>query len=138
MDKLSLNEMGLYHVVSVPNGALSKASIGQSSTQSRSSTSSSNGFSTSSSSSTTGTRLAYLDDAVQLLSGCSRIVLALDGDAAGQATAQVIAEGLGRERCWRVDWSKAGGAKDANEVLVAQGPDGLKKLLLKHTVRCSV
>ncbi|KAM7254907.1 hypothetical protein ACFE04_020148 [Oxalis oulophora] len=48
----------------------------------------------------------------------SRIILAIDGDAAGQALAEELARRLGKERCWRVKWPKKNDdehCKDANE-----------------------
>ena len=69
------------------------------------------------------------------LDGAARIVLATDNDAPGNALAEELARRLGRERCWRVRWP--GGEpgegsvhrKDANEVLIKDGPQALAALL---------
>ncbi|KAM7262519.1 hypothetical protein ACFE04_000202 [Oxalis oulophora] len=55
----------------------------------------------------------------------SRIILAIDGDAAGQALAEELARRLGKERCWRVKWPKKNDdehCKDANEKFVQPTP----------------
>jgi twinkle protein len=143
MDKLSLNEVGWYNVVSVPNGAVSRPQPLQqpphtSSSRSWSSGSSSGGYNSSSSGNWSSGKLAFLGHATELLHGCERIVLALDGDAPGEATAQILAEGLGRGRCWRVMWSREAGGKDANEVLMAKGATGLRQHLPRYTVPYAV
>ncbi|KAF9589812.1 hypothetical protein IFM89_028747 [Coptis chinensis] len=62
----------------------------------------------------------------------SRIILATDADAPGQALAEELARRLGRERCWRVKWPKKTEAevyKDANEVLMCLGPHALREVI---------
>jgi twinkle protein len=72
------------------------------------------------------------------LDGALRVILATDNDAPGNALAEELARRLGRERCWRVRWpgNVHEGAqlqpdyrKDANEVLMADGPERLQMLL---------
>jgi len=69
-------------------------------------------------------------------------VIAVDADEPGQALAEELARRLGRERCFRVHWPGAKPAaenaepvdpaivrKDANEVLMKDGPDALATLV---------
>ena len=88
------------------------------------------------------------------LKKASRILLATDNDAPGRVLAEELARRLGPERCWLVSWSvppapgspavldaglqaaapsdgAAGAAsyKDANEVLIAAGPSGVRACL---------
>lgn len=95
-------------------------------------------------------KFSYLWNSRQVLDSAARIVLATDSDAPGQALAEELARRLGRERCWRVRWSPptllhpgdAGGGqapspqetlpslrKDANEVLIKDGPEHLQKCI---------
>lgn len=65
--------------------------------------------------------------AVELLASAERVVLAVDGDAAGQECAAKLAEQLNWRRCYMVKWPA--GCKDANEVLLKHGKDALRKLI---------
>ena len=70
-------------------------------------------------------------------------IIAVDADEPGDALAEELARRLGRERCWRVSWpgsaleaatataalDPAAARKDANEVLVKDGPDWLRELI---------
>jgi twinkle protein len=81
-------------------------------------------------------KFSYLWASRGVLDMAARIIIATDSDGPGQALSEELARRLGRERCWRVKWpvaeadAAAGGKapplKDANEVLVALGPDALK------------
>ncbi|KAF6173144.1 hypothetical protein GIB67_028442 [Kingdonia uniflora] len=69
--------------------------------------------------------------------GPTRIILATDGDAPGQALAEELARRLGKERCWRVKWPKKNEAedfKDANEVLMCLGANKLKQVIMEADV----
>ena len=46
-------------------------------------------------------------------------------------TAEELARRLGRERCWRVSWPSINDAlrKDANEVLIHDGPEVLREVI---------
>ncbi|XP_020269964.1 primase homolog protein-like [Asparagus officinalis] len=66
------------------------------------------------------TKFQYLWNCKEYLNKASRIILATDADAPGQALAEELARRLGKERCWRVTWptkTGTGVCKDANEVL---------------------
>jgi twinkle protein len=67
-------------------------------------------------------------------------IIATDADEPGQALAEELARRLGRERCWRITWpgaptdvaetpDPAAVRKDANEVLMKDGPDALVRLV---------
>ena len=72
-------------------------------------------------------------------------MLATDNDEPGQALAEELARRLGRERCWRVrfptgdldpaaplsDAPPPGFRKDANDVLLNDGPEALQALIDK-------
>jgi hypothetical protein len=84
-------------------------------------------------------KFSYLWASRGVLDMAVRIIIATDSDGPGQALSEELARRLGRERCWRVKWPtaeegsadeppvKAPSLKDANEVLMAKGPDALKK-----------
>ena len=84
-------------------------------------------------------KFSYLWASRGVLDMAVRIIIATDSDGPGQALSEELARRLGRERCWRVRWPtgeegsadeppvKAPSLKDANEVLMARGPDALKK-----------
>lgn len=82
-------------------------------------------------------KFSYLWASRGVLDMAVRIIIATDSDGPGQALSEELARRLGRERCWRVKWPpaeagtadapvKAPSLKDANEVLMAKGPDALK------------
>ncbi|RVX00471.1 Primase-like protein [Vitis vinifera] len=53
-----------------------------------------------------GHKISVSMNCKEYLEKASRIILATDGDAPGLALAEELARRLGRERCWRVKWSK--------------------------------
>lgn len=55
-----------------------------------------------------------------------KIYLATDGDANGLFLQQLLAERLGKTRCWNIDYPS--GYKDSNEVLAGDSKKGLKAL----------
>jgi len=63
----------------------------------------------------------------EALDSAEKIILALDGDNAGQAALQKLASELGRHRCYSVNWPD--GCKDANDVLCKHGANKLRILL---------
>lgn len=97
IDCLTLHECGIYNVVSVPNGA-SKGSQ----------------------------KLEYLDNCWEQFKDKKKVVLMVDGDAAGFALREELARRLGREICWRVEYPE--GCKDANEVLLKHGKDAVVQM----------
>jgi twinkle protein len=70
--------------------------------------------------------------------GGGQVVLALDNDAAGEATKDVLIDIFGRWRCKLIEWpahenasGNDGKCKDFNEVLNLFGPDALRALIQK-------
>ncbi|KAK9810135.1 hypothetical protein WJX72_005431 [[Myrmecia] bisecta] len=128
MDKLALEEAGYLNVVSVPDGAPQRVKAGDLPPPHA------------------DTKFSYLHACNSVLAKAARILLATDNDEPGQALAEELARRLGRERCWRVRWpadeeaaeqaestggepglGKADGyRKDANEVLMKDGPEALR------------
>ncbi|XP_058105513.1 twinkle homolog protein, chloroplastic/mitochondrial isoform X2 [Magnolia sinica] len=114
IDKLSMEEAGYRNCVSVPDGAPSKVSKKRLPDQDQ------------------DTKYQYLWNCKEYLDQASRIILATDADAPGQALAEELARRLGRERCWRVRWPKRNDSdvcKDANEVLMYLGPKALREVI---------
>ncbi|KAK9133960.1 hypothetical protein Scep_013488 [Stephania cephalantha] len=114
IDKLAMEEAGFQNCVSVPDGAPSKVNSKELPSE------------------TEDTKFQYLWNCKEYLDKASRIILATDADAPGQALAEELARRLGRERCWRVKWPKTSServCKDANEVLMFLGPDALRELI---------
>lgn len=56
-----------------------------------------------------------------------RIIVATDGDGPGRVLAQEIIRRAGRHKCYVVEWPA--GTKDANELLLLEGPEELLKAL---------
>ena len=112
IDKLSFEEAGFRNVISVPDGAPVKVKDGEVDPED-------------------DAKFAYIWNCREELAGATKIILATDNDAPGYALAEELARRLGRERCWRVTWPSLGDAprKDANEVLVHDGPDVLREVI---------
>lgn len=112
IDKLSLEEAGYRNAVSVPDGAPAK--IGEWPQDPE-----------------TDKKFEYLWNCCAEIEGATKIILATDGDAPGRALAEELARRLGRERCWQVTWPSINDTllKDANEVLVHEGPDVLREVI---------
>eukprot|EP00850_Spirogloea_muscicola_P006984 SM000034S12738 [mRNA] locus=s34:435986:444507:- [translate_table: standard] len=126
VDKLSMDEAGIPACVSVPDGAPAKA-LDEDKMPSQDKDKKFEYL---------WNCRQYLDKASRLprfemeLLHVSKVVLATDADEAGQALAEELARRLGRERCWRVKFpEKEPGIpfKDANELLVARGPQALRE-----------
>ena len=83
MDALSLIEVGIVNVVSVPNGA----------TLNR-------------------LNLDYLDNTIEYFENASRIVIATDNDEAGHNLQQEFVRRFGAEACYTVDWGEHKDAND--------------------------
>tara|TARA_B110000503_G_scaffold55465_1_gene89039 strand:+ start:6848 stop:8572 length:1725 start_codon:yes stop_codon:yes gene_type:complete len=95
MDALSLHEAGIPNVVSVPNGA------------------------------TLGTNnLDYLDNCIDYFSDKDKVILALDGDEAGQALQNEFIRRLGAEVCFIATFDDC---KDSNEYLLKHGKEKLSQ-----------
>jgi len=97
MDALSFMEAKIDSVVSVPNGA----------TLNR-------------------LNLDYLDNCIEYFDDKSKIILAVDGDEAGQNLQQELIRRFGAEICYTISF---GDYKDANEYLVNHGISMLKRLI---------
>eukprot|EP00931_Biecheleriopsis_adriatica_P100242 TRINITY_DN753_c0_g1_i1.p1 TRINITY_DN753_c0_g1~~TRINITY_DN753_c0_g1_i1.p1 ORF type:complete len:823 (-),score=151.19 TRINITY_DN753_c0_g1_i1:132-2600(-) len=65
--------------------------------------------------------------AAESLAEAKCIILALDGDGCGQETAWNLAKQFGYARCRLVEWPE--GSKDANDVLLQQGAEALRRLI---------
>ena len=102
-DKLALDVAGIPNAVSVPDGAPPAGSK------------------------PSETKFEYLLNCTTQLDPLKKIVLAVDNDAPGKTLEEELARRLGPERCWRVTWPDA--CKDANEVLLRQGPEALRRCI---------
>ena len=141
MDKLALEEAGITNVVSVPDGAPARVKEGELPPADE------------------DTKYSYLWNSRAWLDQAVRIVIATDNDAPGDALAEELARRLGKERCWRVRWpftkqdhdfvaipygddqsevdsdesslqnDSAWYRKDANEVLMKDGPQMLQNFI---------
>lgn len=103
MDALSFHEAGLKFVVSVPNGAPSIQSKNFES------------------------KFKYLETCKEFLNGFESFIIAVDNDDPGRILALELARRLGPERCYSVTYPD--GCKDANDVLVKHGKDGITRLI---------
>jgi len=97
MDVLALHEAGIKNAISVPNGATLNTN-----------------------------NLDYLDNCIDYLDDKTKIILAVDADAAGQALRTEFIRRLGAEVCYLVDFN---GQKDANEYLIENGAEALRNAI---------
>ncbi|XP_073156037.1 primase homolog protein isoform X2 [Henckelia pumila] len=114
IDKLSIEEAGIFNCVSVPGGAPQTVSIKELPSMDK------------------DVSFQYLWNCKDYLDKASRIILATDGDIPGQALAEELSRRLGRERCWQVSWPEKDGSnsfKDANEVLKNLGAAALRDVI---------
>lgn len=70
--------------------------------------------------------LQYVDNCIDEFENVKTIILALDNDSAGRNLKEQLSERFGVERCKYVDWNDC---KDANEVLMKFGLDGIYKYI---------
>ena len=103
MDALAFLESGIFSV-SVPNGAPSGEVKNIS-----------------------AKKFSYLWDAKDQIEMADRVILCTDKDEPGLALANEIARRVGKARCWRVPIPD--GCKDANDILIHHGKDGLIKAI---------
>lgn len=110
MDVLACIEAGIENVVSLPDGAPAKAKDAPDSDD---------------------RRFEALATCEEELAGISKFIIATDADEPGRALAEELARRLGRERCALVRWPTINDAlrKDANEVLVEDGPHVLRECI---------
>jgi twinkle protein len=107
MDVLSFLECGYKSVVSVPNGAVMKVVDGKIDPHE-------------------DNKFQFLWNAKKQIDKADRVVIATDGDSAGQAMAEEMARRIGKDRCWKVEWPDD--CKDANDVLTKHGKKKLDDL----------
>ncbi len=104
MDVLSLMECGIYHAVSLPDGAPQKVKYQDD-----------------------DKRFLALRNCAGRLQHVKKVIIAVDNDEAGEALKQELAHRFGKDRCWCVKWPEE--VKDANGALNAYGADEVKSLL---------
>lgn len=102
-DKLAFAVAGVVNVLSVPDGAPPANSK------------------------PSDTKFEYIPNCEQQLAGLKKIVLAVDNDGPGKTLEAELVRRLGPERCYRVQWLS--GCKDANDMLLNVGTEGLKACL---------
>jgi twinkle protein len=98
MDVLALHEAGITNAISVPNGATLNSN-----------------------------NLDYLDNCIDYFDDMSKIIIAVDSDAPGQALQTELIRRLGAETCYLSTFDDC---KDANEYLIKYGS---KELLSRIT-----
>lgn len=74
-----------------------------------------------------GSKLKCLDNCAHLLQKIKTITIAVDNDKNGKYLEKILINRFGADRCRVVEYPQ--GCKDANDVLVKFGEDGLKKCL---------
>lgn len=103
-DKLAFAQAGIFHVVSVPDGAPAENAK------------------------PSAKKFEYLENCAAYLGDqVAKIILAVDNDPPGRALESELMRRLGAERCWRVVWPD--GVKDANQLLQDGGAEALVGLL---------
>lgn len=75
--------------------------------------------------------LEYLDNCIQYFENKTKIIIATDDDEAGMSLRAELARRLGSDRCYMVNFN---GCKDANEFLVAYGPEKLRAVIDKKNL----
>jgi twinkle protein len=104
-DKLAFAQVGIAHVVSVPDGAPAENAK------------------------PSAKKFEYLENCAEYVGDhVTKIILATDNDGPGKALESELMRRLGPERCWRVIWPD--GIKDANQLLLERGAEALHHLLL--------
>ena len=99
MDALSLYESGIHNTISVPNGATLN-----------------------------NNNLDYLDNCIDYFTDKEKIIIAVDGDEAGQALQAELVRRLGAEVCYLATFEDC---KDANEYLLKYGKEKLAQCITK-------
>jgi len=112
IDKLSIEVAGFQNAVSVPDGApkQAKAEIPDPDED---------------------TKFSYVWNCKAAFENVTKIILATDGDGPGEALAEELARRYGKHRCWQITWPSGNDVrcKDANDVLVANGPEALREVI---------
>lgn len=100
MDALACYQAGCKAVISVPNGAVLKVSeelVDPSDDK----------------------KFQFIWRAQEFLDGLKKVIIATDMDEKGEALAEEISRRIGKDRCWRAEWSE----KDANATLLEYGAE---------------
>jgi twinkle protein len=116
IDKFSFETAGVPFVVSVPDGAPPPRRPGEAPEPVDPATEAAGKF-------------EFMWNNRERLARIKRFVIAVDGDPAGQRLAEELVRRLGAGRCWFVSYPE--GAKDANEVLIAHGPERVADLVAR-------
>jgi twinkle protein len=103
IDKLSFDEAGYPFSVSVPDGAPAPGTKNFHS------------------------KFDYLENCKSEIEHITDFVIAVDTDPAGQTLGYELARRIGFEKCFRVTYPED--CKDANDVLIKHGKDGISKLI---------
>lgn len=69
----------------------------------------------------------YMASAEDLFDSVHTVIIAVDGDEAGQKLESELARRIGKSKCCRVVWPE--GCKDANDVLMQNGPGAVRDAL---------
>jgi|SRR5262245_8527128 len=110
IDKLTLNACGLTNALSVPDGAPAQLREKVSENDAK---------------------FEFLRHDGEKVGLYNKFVIAVDNDGPGDVLAEELARRLGKERCYRVRWPDQGDAlcKDANETLLAHGPEVVRECI---------
>lgn len=104
IDAMSLYEVGVYNVISVPNGAGASGAA----------------------------KLEYLDNCWHYFTNKTKVILVVDNDKSGKKLEEELARRIGYSKCFLVSYPD--GCKDANEVLIKHGKAALKSITELATV----
>lgn len=115
VDKLSLNEIGIWNVVSVPDGAPTPKEEGGKVLPLPDDT----------------PKFEFMANCIDFINRFQRHVIAVDSDKPGRFLEDELARRIGRDRCLRVRWPNINDVqlKDANEVLVQEGAQVVKECI---------
>lgn len=75
------------------------------------------------------TKFDFLKSAEEIVAQYPKVIIATDGDEPGRVAEKELARRIGIEKCYRVEYPA--GCKDANDVLVKLGKDGVSALVNK-------
>ena len=112
MDALSLNEAGIWNVLSVPDGAPKEARTDPIDPEN-------------------DAKFEYVWNCRSVIDWADKVILATDADGPGRALEDELARRIGKAKCWRVAWPCINDdeRKDANEVLVQDGAEVLRECI---------
>lgn len=99
-DVFAMHQSGVPFVISVPDGAPAPNSRAY------------------------ATKFGFIDKAKDIFDEAARIIIAVDNDEAGAVLREELTRRIGEEKIAHVYWPQ--GIKDANDFLIAHGPEALK------------